>query len=89
MIVDDASDSDENRGDMYHEWRNKLLLESLAKSSLIKVKRTYGKSFFTKGKIMDIGLFVKAKEIDCVFINTTLSPSQHKNLERYNVRLTH
>lgn len=60
---------------MFHEWRNKLVRESIAKSSLVKMKMTIGKSFFTKGKLMDIGLFIKDNGVDCVFINSELTPT--------------
>ncbi|KAL4508015.1 hypothetical protein ABPG72_021388 [Tetrahymena utriculariae] len=81
IIVDDQSDTEDD-GDMFHEWRNKILRESIAKSSLIKMKNVIGKSFFTKGKLMDIGIYIKDNSIDCVFLNTELTPTQHKNLER-------
>lgn len=84
VIVDDQSDSEDN-GDMFHEWRNKLVRQSIAMSSLVKMKKTIGKTFFTKGKLMDIGLFVRDNSIDCVFINCELTPTQHKNIERSGI----
>jgi len=50
IAVDLDSDSDD--GDMYHEWKNKIMRASLAKSSLMKVRNTKASTFFTKGKVL-------------------------------------
>ncbi|EGR31247.1 hypothetical protein IMG5_115070 [Ichthyophthirius multifiliis] len=81
IIVDLESESDED-ADLQHEWQNRLLRESIAKSSLMKVKRIIGKTYFTKGKLLDLGLYIKDKNIDCVFINSEITTTQQKNLEK-------
>jgi 50S ribosomal subunit-associated GTPase HflX len=65
-------DGDENDGsyDMFDEWKNELLRESVAKSSLIKVRKIHSTTFFTKGKLNDLGYFLKDnKDINVVYIN--------------------
>jgi hypothetical protein len=44
----DTSESDD---DLIDEWKNKLLRTSLAKSSLMKVKKIHGTYFFSKGRV--------------------------------------
>ena len=51
----------EEEDDLYDEWKNELLRASLAKSSLIKVKQTNRVSFFGKGKVIAIILFMLTK----------------------------
>jgi 50S ribosomal subunit-associated GTPase HflX len=68
---------------MYDEWKNELLRESVAKSSLIKVRRIHSSTYFTKGKLNDLGYFLKDNEdINVVFINSTLTALQQKKLEK-------
>lgn len=71
IIPDFGSSSDDL--DMYDEWKNKILRESIAKSSLIKIRRIKNKYYFTKGKLYEVGLFLKENNIDSVFINAELS----------------
>ena len=47
-MEDDSSDD----SDLFNEWKNKIMRNSLAKSSLIKIKQTKTNSFFTKGKVL-------------------------------------
>ena len=79
--MDQAEDNEEY--DMYDEWKNELLRESVAKSSLIKVRRIHSSTYFTKGKLNDLGYFLKDnEEINVVFINSTLTALQQKKLEK-------
>jgi hypothetical protein len=39
---------------MFNEWKNKILRTSIAKSSLMKVKSTSSKNYFSKGKVLII-----------------------------------
>lgn len=56
--------------------------QSLANKSLIKTKYITSKLFFTRGKAEMIARFVKNNDIDCVFINSELTPVQIKNLKK-------
>jgi hypothetical protein len=56
------------------EWKDALLRESVAKSSLVRVRKIHSGTFFPKGKLNDLGFFLKEnKDINVVFINTTLT----------------
>jgi len=50
-------ESSEDEDDLFDEWRNHLLRESIAKSSLVKVRQTSNSTFFTKGKVKKIFQF--------------------------------
>ena len=66
-----------------NEWQNPNLRESVAKSSLIRCRKISSTTFFTKGKLNELGLFIKQeKEINAIFINTTLTAIQVKKLEK-------
>lgn len=70
----DNEDMDGGENDMYDEWKNILLRESVAKSSLIKVRKVHSSTYFTKGKLNELGYFLKDNsEINVVFINATLT----------------
>lgn len=72
LVIDFVDD--ESLG-MQDEWKNVLLRESLAKSSLIKIRKVQSSTYFTKGKLNDLGFFLKKNpEIDIVFVNTVLTP---------------
>ena len=65
--------SDSDDPDLENEWRNQLIRTSIAKSSLMKVRKTVGRHFLTKGKIWLIGEYIKKHNIDSVFINAELT----------------
>lgn len=70
MEFDEANDEN----DLQDEWKNELLRESVAKSSLIKVRKIHSGTFFTKGKMNDLGYFIKEnKSVNVVFINSQLT----------------
>ena len=70
--------------DMYDDWKNDLRRESMAKSSLIKVRRIHSGTYFTKGKLNEIGYFLKEKDdVNVVYVNTQLTSLQQKKLEKY------
>ena len=39
-------DVDDDTGDLYDEWKNELIRESMAKSSLIKIRKIHSSTFF-------------------------------------------
>lgn len=70
--MDGEDNSQEN--DLYDEWKNELLRESVAKSSLVKVRKIHSGTYFTKGKLNDLGYFIKENQnINVVFINAQLT----------------
>lgn len=48
LEIDLSTESDDDLG---HEWKNKIIRNSIAKSSLVKVPRIHSSTFFTKGKV--------------------------------------
>jgi len=81
-VIVDAFASSEEEEDLYDEWHDKLKRESLAKNSLIKVKAISGSTFFTKGKLLEIGEYIKDTKPDIVFMDTLLTPLQQNKLEK-------
>lgn len=62
---------DDYKYDLYDEWKNVLIRESMAKSSLLKVRKVHSGTYLTKGKLNDFGYFLKDNpEVNVVFINT-------------------
>jgi hypothetical protein len=76
------NDTKEEQIDLYDEWKNTLIRDSMAKSCLINMRRVSSSMFFTKGKLNDLGLFIKSKPIDVVYVNTMLTPIQQKKMEK-------
>jgi hypothetical protein len=77
-----TSSSDEYKDELYHEWKNKGLRESFALGSMVKIRLTKNSTFFGKGKLLELGTFIRDNDIQSVFINKELSPLQIKNLEK-------
>lgn len=69
---------DENPDDeLFDEWKNEYIRESVARSSIIKVRKIHSGTYFTKGKLNEIGYFLKENsDINVVFVNSTLTPLQ-------------
>jgi 50S ribosomal subunit-associated GTPase HflX len=80
MDVDDAEDDE---GDVYDKWKNVLLRNSIANSSLVKVKKIKASTFFSKGRLNELGEFIKKNKVNALFVNTVLSPVQQRNLQMY------
>jgi len=80
LIVDVHEDGNAFEDD---EWKNANLRESVAQGSLIRCRQISSTNFFTKGKLNELGLFIKDNEsINVVFVNTSLSAVQIKKLEK-------
>lgn len=68
---------------MEDEWRNILLRESMAKSSLVKIRQIHSGTYFTKGKLNELGYYIKDNPaINVVYVNTQLTSLQQKKLEK-------
>ena len=60
-------------------WRD----DTLSGSCIIKVRKTSGTTYFTKGLLNELGEYIKEQEdINVVYINDTLTSMQQKKLER-------
>lgn len=60
MNLDSTSASDD---ELYNEWKNKIIRSSIAKSSMMKIKRINGSHFFTKGKVQLLGDFIAENNV--------------------------
>ena len=69
---------DENQDDdLFDEWKNEYIRESVARSSIIKVRKIHSGTYFTKGKLNEIGFYLKDNpDVNVVFINSTLTSLQ-------------
>ncbi|CAI2361074.1 unnamed protein product [Moneuplotes crassus] len=76
------TDPHEEEFDLYDEWKNKLVRDSMAKSILINVKKVSSSLFFTRGKLNDLGQYIKSQDVEVVYVNTMLTPIQQKKLEK-------
>ncbi len=75
LILDFEGEDDERDED----WRS----DTLAGSCVIKCRKTSGTTYFTKGKLNDLGFFLKENPaVNVVFVNTSLTSMQQKKLER-------
>ena len=75
-------DTHEEEFDLYDEWKNQLVRDSMAKSILINVRNVSSSMFFTRGKLNEIGQYIKTQTVDVVYVNTMLTPLQQKKMEK-------
>ena len=75
VVLDFEGEEDE----MEEEWRS----DTLAGSCVVKCRKISGTTYFTKGKLNDLGYFLKDNAaVNVVFVNTTLTSMQQKKLEK-------
>ena len=75
-FVDDVQDEED-------EWKDINMRESVARSSLIRCRKTSSTTYFTKGKLNELGLFIKDDpSINVIYINSSLTPLQIKKLQK-------
>lgn len=80
LIVDVHEDGNAFEND---EWKNENLRESVAQGSMVRCRQISSTNFFTKGKLNELGLFIKDNErINVVYVNSALSAVQIKKLEK-------
>ena len=80
LIIDLDSPTEEDGDD---EWKNVHLRESIARSSLIRCRHISSTTYFSKGKLNELGLFIKDNsQIQVVFINSSLTSLQLKKLQK-------
>lgn len=76
-----ASASDDESEDINDEWKNLNVREELALSSICSVSNIKASTFFSKGRLSEIGNYLRKTDVDVVFVNTSLSVIQRRNLE--------
>lgn len=65
------------------EWGHLALRHSLAISSIVKVKEVKASTFFNKPKLSHLAVYLEKNNSNVVFVNTTLTITQKRNLEIY------
>lgn len=61
------------------EWKS----DSVAGSCIIKCRKISGTTYFQKGKLNELGYYIKDNEaVNVVFINAALTSMQQKKLEK-------
>ncbi len=76
--LDFTDSEDEDLG----QWTNTYLRSKLAVSSLLKIRDRKGKTLLNNQSMHEVGQHVKEKGVNAIFINTTLTTVQTKNLEK-------
>ena len=70
-IDDDFSEREDD------EWANANLRESVARSGIIRCRKVSSTNYFTKGKLNELGLYIKENNnINVVYVNTSLTALQ-------------
>lgn len=64
------------------QWTNTHLRSKLAVSSLLKIRDRKGKTLLNNQSMHEVGQHVKERGVNAIFINTTLTTVQTKNLEK-------
>ncbi len=65
------------------QWKNLNIREDIALSSICSVNNIKASTFFSKGRLSEIGNYLRNTEVDVVYVNTSLSVIQRRNLEMY------
>ena len=75
LVLDFEGEEDE----LEEEWRS----DTLAGSCVVKCRKISGTTFFTKGKLNDLGYFLRDNQaINVVFVNASLTTMQQKKLAK-------
>lgn len=74
IVLDFEGESEEDE-----EWKS----NTLAGSCIVKCRKVSGTTYFQKGKLNEIGHFIRDnEEINVVFVNASLTSMQQKKLEK-------
>lgn len=80
--LDRGEEESDDEYDVWEEaWRNEVIRRQWAETCVIKIREINPGTFFGKGKVTELALYVADNPCRFVFVNTTLTPTQTKNLE--------
>lgn len=83
MLLDlDETDEESDEEEIGDEWTNAELRQSIALSNMIRIRKPSANHFFGSGKVLEIASFISEKYVSTLFINTILTASQQRNIER-------
>jgi 50S ribosomal subunit-associated GTPase HflX len=76
-----SSHSDDELSDENDEWRNVNIRENLALNSICSINNVKASTFFSKGRLNEIGNYLRETDADILYVNTSLSVIQRRNME--------
>lgn len=80
--LDRGEDESDDEFDVQEEkWRCDIVRKQWAETCAVKVRHIDPNTYFGKGKVAELILYVANNPCDFVFVDTTLTPSQTRNLE--------
>lgn len=80
--LDRGEEESDDEFDVAEEaWRNPIIRRQWAETCVIKVRQIEPSTFFGKGKVQELALYIAHNPCRYVFVNTTLTPVQTRNLE--------
>lgn len=80
--LDRGGDESDDEFDVHEEaWKSPTVRRQYAESCVVKIRRLDPRTYFGKGKVSELALYIAKNPCDYIFINTTLTPSQSRNLE--------
>mmetsp|Transcript_10017 Transcript_10017/g.29907 ORF Transcript_10017/g.29907 Transcript_10017/m.29907 type:complete len:576 (+) Transcript_10017:90-1817(+) len=62
-------------------WKDPVIRRQWAETCIVKVRQIAPNTFFGKGKVAELAVYVAKNPCRFVFVNTTLTPAQTRNLE--------
>lgn len=62
-------------------WKNGVVKRQWAETCIIKVRGIDPNTYFGRGKVQELALYVAKNPCDFVYVNTALTPTQIRNLE--------
>ncbi|CAK8993103.1 GTPase HflX (GTP-binding protein HflX) [Durusdinium trenchii] len=62
-------------------WQNGVIKRQFAETTVVKVRLIDSNTYFGKGKVAELAMYIAQNPCDYLFVNTTLTPTQSRNLE--------
>eukprot|EP00811_Abedinium_folium_P022446 NODE_3180_length_2078_cov_16.924654.p1 GENE.NODE_3180_length_2078_cov_16.924654~~NODE_3180_length_2078_cov_16.924654.p1 ORF type:complete len:594 (-),score=143.58 NODE_3180_length_2078_cov_16.924654:169-1950(-) len=79
---DRGEDESDDEYDVHEPlWQSSIVKQQWAETCIVKLRYIEPSMLFGKGKVQEMALHVARNPCDYVFVNTTLTPTQSRNLE--------
>lgn len=82
MKFQSLTEEEEEENGTKDEWEDEELRESIAVGSLMRVRSANSPTFLGKGQLASVHSHLHSSHIPLVFVNSSLSPLQLRNLEK-------
>lgn len=81
--LDRGDEESDDEFDVREEaWRSPVIKQQWAETCVVKLRKIDPNTLFGRGKSQELALYIaRNPECTCVFVNTTLTPTQHQNLQ--------